>query len=147
MLEFWDDGGKVECKPLGNRARAGQVVIMDHVQWDDPNLEQYPLALYPCPSIFTITEKTADRNPGFMLMDGQNNLIWIPGDRAWKTMSHLYDAAEWSAWIKAYAAHKLAAKNRKIEQLLSQTDLLKEILVRQGIHIVTQEKAKELGIA
>ena len=41
---------------------------------------------------------------------------------------------------------KLSLKQRKIEQLEGHVELLKDILIKQGAHIVTEAQAKDFGL-
>ena len=58
----------------------------------------------------------------------------------------LYDPQEWLTWNDLHEKEKLSRKQRKIEQLESQKELLKDILIKQGIRIVTKAQAKDLGL-
>ena len=53
---------------------------------------------------------------------------------------------EWLTWNDLREKEKLSRKQRKIEQLESQKELLKDILVKQGIRIVTKAQAEDLGL-
>ena len=60
--------------------------------------------------------------------------------------SYIFDAQEWLTWNAMREKEKFSRKQRKIEQLEGHVDLLKDILVKQGVRVVTEEQAKELEI-
>lgn len=147
MLEFWKDGKKVGCEAIYGRGHVGQVVVLDHVSFgDNPNLEKYPLARYPQPYAFTIVEKVEGKDGYYVVMDGDGSRIVLCDQYYGASEAYLYDANEWLAWQKEHAREKLARKERKIEQLEGHLALLKEILTKQGIRLVSEETAKKLGI-
>ena len=59
MLEFLQNGKKIEVNAIYDKGKVGQTVIFgQRVDWGvNPNPTEYPLSQYPCPSIFTIVEK------------------------------------------------------------------------------------------
>lgn len=60
--------------------------------------------------------------------------------------SYLYDAQEWLKWNAMRENEILSRKQRNIEQLEGHMELLKDILIKQGARIVTEEQAKDLGL-
>ena len=77
-------------------------------------------------------------------MDG--NIIRARFTGISNTSAYLYDMQEWVTWNEGRIAEKLSRKEHKIELLQGQVNLLKNILVQQGIRIVTQEQAEKLGL-
>jgi hypothetical protein len=144
-LEFWKDGQSVKVDSIDSRAEIGQVVILDHVNFGgNPNSTKHPLAKYPQPCAFTIVdkEKDADGYGCFVVLDDKGNRIAL----SWTDASYLYEANEWLAWNRAHAREKLSRKERRIELLEGHLDLLKSIMAQQGVRIVSEEVAKQLGI-
>jgi len=145
MLEFYKDGNPVKCNPIFKNGRVGQCVVLTNVGYSpDADLEVNPLAGYAQPAIFTIIGKTEH---AYTLKD-TNGKIFVVADRSFgASCAYLYDAQQWAQWCKAHEAEKLARKQNKIEQLEAQVDLLKSILIKQGIRVVTVEQADALGLS
>ena len=146
MLEFWQNGKKIELQAIYLDGEVGQTVIygqqVDYGRNPDPT--EKPLSQYSCPSIFTIVEKIDGQSGYYILRDAKGNYIKVSNvssDCWW-----LYDAQEWLTWSAMHEKEKLSRKQRKIEQLEGHIELLKDILIKQGIRIVTEAQAKNLGI-
>lgn len=147
MLEFWKEGKKVECVAIYTRGRVGQAVILDYVSFgDNPDLTKYPLASYAQPYAFTIAEKVEGKQGYYVVVDDKDKRIVLRDEHYGASCSYLYDANDWISWQKEKAREKLARKERKIEQLEGNLALLKDILVNQGIRIVSEATARKLGI-
>ena len=148
MLEFWQNGKKIEVKAIYSNGKVGQTVIFgQRVDWGvNPDTTKYPLSQYPCPSIFTIVEKIEGKNGYYVLSDANGNRIKLQDEYYGASESYLYDAQEWLTWNALHEKEKLSRKQRKIEQLEGHVELLKDILIKQGARIVTQEQAKDLGL-
>ena len=148
MLEFWQKGKKIEVKAIYSNGKVGQTVIFgQRVDWGvNPDTTKYPLSQYPCPSIFTIVEKIEGKNGYYVLSDANGNRIKLQDEYYGASESYLYDAQEWLTWNALHEKEKLSRKQRKIEQLEGHVELLKDILIKQGARIVTQEQAKDLGL-
>lgn len=146
MLEFWQNGKKIEVNAIYSEGKVGQMVIFgQRVDWgENPDPIEKPLSQYSCPSIFTIVEKQEGENGYYILKDAKDNSIKVTFDScdSW----YLYDSQEWLTWNDLHEKEKLSRKQRKIEQLESHKELLKDILTKQGIRIVTEAQAKDLGL-
>lgn len=146
MLEFWQNGKKIEIEAIYGKGKVGQMVIFgQRVGWgENPDPIKQPLSQYPCPSIFTIVEKQEGEDGYYVLSDANGNRIKVQlhGVSAY----YLYDAQEWLTWNAMHDMEKLSRKQRKIEQLEGHVGLLKDILIKQGAHIVTEAQAKDLGL-
>lgn len=148
MLSFWQNGKEIEVKAIYGNGKVGQTVIFgQRVDWGvNPDTTKYPLSQYPCPSIFTIVEKIEGKNGYYVLSDANGNRIKLQDEYYGASESYLYDAQEWLTWNALHEKEKLSRKQRKIEQLEGHVELLKDILIKQGARIVTQEQAKDLGL-
>ena len=71
MLEFWQNGKKIEVNAIYDKGKAGQTVIFgQRVDWGvNPDPTEYPLSKYPCPSIFTIVKKQEGKDGYYILSD------------------------------------------------------------------------------
>ena len=145
MLEFWQNGKKIEINAIYSKGNIGQMVIFgQRVDWGvNPSPTQRPLSQYSCPSIFTIVEKNEEVLGYYILSDIKGNRIKVDlrNDSA-----YLYDAQEWLTWNNLRENEKFSRKQRKIEQLEGHVELLKDILIKQGVRIVTKAQAEELGL-
>lgn len=148
MLEFFQNGNKIQVNAIYSKGKVGQTVILgQRVDWGvNPDPTIYPLAQYPCPSIFTIVEKHEGEDGYYLLSDANGNCITLHNKFYGACESYLYDAQEWLTWNAMHEKYKLSCKQRKIEQLEGHVELLKDILIKQGVHIVTEAQAKDLGL-
>lgn len=146
MLEFWQNGKKIEISAIYSKGKVGQMVIFgERVDWGvNPDPTKNPLSQYPCPSIFTIVEKQEGENGYYILKDAKGNSIKVTFDScdSW----WLYDSQEWLTCNDFHEKEKLSFKQRKIEQLEGHLELLKDIIIKQGIRIVTKAQAEDLGL-
>lgn len=125
--------------------KVGQMVIYgERVNWGvNPDPTKNPLSQYTCPSFFTIVEKQEGENGYYILKDAKGNSIKVTFDT---TSWLLYDLQEWLTWNDLCIKEELSCKQRQIKQLENHEKLLKDILINQGIRIVTESQAKELGL-
>ncbi len=146
MLGFCVNGKNIELLPICDKGSIGQMVILgSRVDWgNNPDPVEKPLSKYPYLSIFTIVVKELGEDGYYILSDakGERVKIYLVGTDHW----YLYDAQEWLNFNHLRETEKFARKERKISQLEGHVDLLKDILVKQGIRIVTEGQAKKLGI-
>ena len=148
MLEFYKDGKPVSIKPICSNGNLGQMVIYGQkVDWGPrATSTSAPLSQYQSPSVFKITEigkGSHGYGPYYCLQDPTGKCINVdPKQGGW----YLYDAQEWLIWQNLHLNEKLARKQNKIELLESHLSLLKDILIKQGIHIVTKEQAEKLNL-
>lgn len=147
MLEFWKNGKQVAIKAIWNNGKVGQAVIYgERVDWgENPDPIKKPLSKYSCPSLFTIVEKKEENEGYYVLSDTNGNRIKVHSEWGGHE-DYLYDAQEWLTWNALHEKEKLSRKQRKIEQLEGHVELLKDILIKQGVHIVTEEQAKNFGL-
>ncbi len=146
MLEFCVNGKTILLHPICNKGSVGQMVILgSRVDWgNNPDPVAKPLSKYPYLSLFTIVVKATNEDGYYILSDakGEQIKVSMKGTDHW----YLYDAQEWLNFNHLRETEKFARKERKISQLEGHVDLLKDILVKQGIRIVTEDQAKKLGI-
>ena len=148
MLELWQQNGneiKITVNPISDKGKVGQMVIFGvRVDWGvDSNPTEYPLSQYPYPSIFTIIKKVEDKDGYYILKDAKGNNIKLHYEHG---TSYLYDAQEWLTFNDVRTTDQFSFKDKEKEKLKDRLDLLKDILIKQGIHIVTKEQAEYLGI-
>ena len=149
MLEFLKNGKKIEVDAIYGNGEVGQQVIYgQRYDWGaNPNPKIAPLSQYPCPSIFTIVEKIEESIGGYyILTDIKGNRIKLEYFFSSSGAGALYDAQEWLTWSYMHEKEKISCKQRKIEQLEAQVELLKDVLIKQGTRIVTEAQAQELGL-
>lgn len=149
MLEFWQNGEKIEVKAIYGKGTVGQMVIFgQRVDWGvNPDPTKKPLSQYTCPSIFTIVEKVEGKDGYFILRDANGKLIKLQDEYYGASCgAYIYDAQEWLVWNEMHEKEKFSRKERKIAQLEGHLELLKDILIKQGIRIVTKAQAEDLGL-
>lgn len=122
MLEFWKDGKKIE------------------------DFVKNPLSQYSYATIFTIVEIVAGKEGYYVLSDVNGNLIKLQDEYYGASAEYLFDAQEWLTWNVMREEEKFSRKQRKIEQLEGHLELLKNILTNQGVRIISDTKAKALGL-
>ena len=148
MLEFLQNGKKIKVNAIYGEGKLGQMVIFgQRVDWGvNPDPMEYPLSKYSCPSIFIIVEKIEGKEGYYLLRDVNGKLIKVQDKFYGASVSYLYDAQEWLEWNDMHEKEKVYRKERKIEQVECHLELLKDILINQGIRIVTKAQAEELGL-
>ena len=144
MLTFWQNDKSIEIYPIYYKGQVGQMVIFgEQVTW---GRMKPPLSAYKAPSLFTIVEKEEGENGYCILKDTTGNLIKLQGSHYSTSTRFLYDAQEWLSWNRMREKEALSEKNREIERLEGHIALLKDILINQGIRVVTEAQAKILGL-
>lgn len=140
---------KIEDRLYSN-GRVGMIVVLDSVFLGSDS----PFAKYQQPAFFTIVE---DQTPEpryqgiYVLRDSDGNMIRtqaeddVRGDQS--ISPYLAEVSKWAAWMKNKVEGDRQIQDRKISTLRDRQELLKEILVAQGVRVVTDEQAKALGIA
>lgn len=144
MFEYCINGNTIQVNPIYQNGYVGQTVIYGQKVSFKGSFYN-PLSNYSAPSIFTIVEKNEARDGYYILIDSSGNKIKIQDMFNGASSPDLYDAQEWLMHNNVYTNEKINRKQRKIEQLEGQVALLKDILVKQGIKIVTEEQAQLLG--
>lgn len=148
MLSLLKNGKEIRIEAIYDKGNVGQMVILGEVDsWDlILNPIRYPLSQYPCPSIFTIVEKHNGKDGYYILRDNEGNYIKLQDEYYGAYENYLYDAQEWLTWNNMLDEEDFSNTQKEIEQLECQLELLKDILIKQGIRIVTETQAKQLGI-
>lgn len=134
-LEYQKDGRTVRCKEIRSNGHVGQTIVLASVKFGDKDV----LARYPQPCVFTIIEKFDEPNGSYVLADSEGQLITT-------NFRWFYDANEYLAWEMGRTKEKLSRKNCRIKVVEAHLALLRDILIKQGIRVVTQEQANALGI-
>lgn len=142
MLNFWQNGKEVGISAISGNGKVGQLIILgERIDWG-LNPTKYPLSKYPFLSTFTILEKKEGRQGSYVLKDTNGDSISLQANDA----CCLYDLQEWLTWNAAREAEKTSNNAKKIKQLENNIELLKDILIKQGVRIVTEEQAKSLNL-
>lgn len=148
MLEFCQNGNWIRINAIYGKGKVGQMVIFgERVDWGaNPDPVKNPLSQYTCPSIFTIVEKEEGKNGYYILSDANGNRIKLQDEHYGASEGYLYDAQEWLTWINMYEKYKRSLRQEEINQLKDHEKLLKDILIKQGVRIVTEAQSKILGL-
>lgn len=142
MLTFFKDCDVIELDPIYDKGKVGQMIIFgERVYWGK-NLDplKYPLSKYSCPSIFTIIEKQENY---YILNDSNDNNIKVRNNFEAR---FLYDAQEWLNWNDKRELEEFSCDQRKLKQLESNIELLKDIIIKQRLQNITELQANELGL-
>lgn len=150
-MKYFKDGKEVRIDCIGHRGVQGQLVVLDHVSYgENPDLEECPLAVYPQPSFFTIVEvrKLSDKDHDvfYALQDSRGRVISLTPVSMPCTDPYLYDLATWAMFHHDREVEMERRKDGRIKLLESHLDLLKAILVAQGVRVITEAQAAQLGI-
>jgi hypothetical protein len=129
-------------KRLYGSGKVGAIVVLDYVSLGEKN----PFAQYAQPAFFTIEARSP--TPGsslYTLKDSTGALIsssYEPphGDIS----SYLMEVTEWWAWHAARAEKEKAYSEQIIETLRTKFNLLREILIAQGVRVVSSATETEL---
>lgn len=149
MLSFRQNSKEIIIYPINSRGKVGQMVILCNKFERRENIDpiKQPLSQYPSHYVFTIVEKVEGENGYYILKDLDGNRIKVQDIYyGVATTTYLYDFQEWLAWNDMRQEEAISCKMREIAKLKGYIELLKEILIKQGIRIVTEEQAKNLGL-
>lgn len=139
-LEYGSGEGKETCSAIYSGGVVGQVVILDHVSFgDNPDPEVYPLGKYLQPYAFTIVGITEEEDC-YLLRDADG--VEVKSHDG----AYLFDAKEWLTWSEGRREYQLWEKADEISILNAKLNLLKEILIAQGVKVVTQAQFDALGL-
>ena len=146
MLEYHKNGKKEEVRAIYSKGEVGQIVILDGVSFgENPDTEKNPLSRYPLRTIFTIVKKDFKDawNYSYELKDAKGGHFVLIGGESGSCTCYLYDLAEWIKFQEESEKEHRARKDAKITLLESQVALLKDILIKQGVRIVTKQHVIE----
>jgi hypothetical protein len=134
-MEFYKQGKKVEVKPIFNNGRVGQIIVLTNVSLDP----EFTLSRYAQPSFFVIREIKED---GYLITDDEG----ISRNLSFRTAWFIYPAKEWTSWNMEREQEELRKKEGHIKTLTGKLELLKGILIAQGMRYVTKEQAKQFDL-
>ena len=133
---------------IHDQGQPGQIVVLDHISPE--SLPGGPYNGYSQPAFFNLIERTV---PG----DGRNNkVLYTLRDSNGKTLTvegsgggpggYLIPVEGWVAWKAATSAMRSITQDAKVHDLQVQVGILREILISQGIRVVSDTQAEKLGI-
>jgi hypothetical protein len=137
-MEFYDEERQsVRLGPIYQEGHESQVVVLTSVSLG----ENFPLGRYPQPYFFVIIGRSED---SYTLRDAEGQEVTVPFET--HLQWYLYDANEWVQWD--LKRRKVADKKaqRRLDSVIQQRDLLRAILTDQGVRVVTEEQARQLGL-
>jgi hypothetical protein len=137
-LEYQKDGQSVRLRALHDSIEQGQQVILFNVTLSDGD----PLSMYVQPAAFRVVSTSTHREGSLVLLDDDGNSVTTTMSKA----SWLYDTTNWGLFQYARQQELLRRKDRKIEQLDGHLSLLKDILIKQGVRVITAEQAAATGL-
>lgn len=147
MLQYWKDGQEITYYPIYGLGRVGQVVVLAGVGFGaNPDLAKFPLARYSQPHAFTIIERVEGRDGYYVVVDEVGSRTILRDETYGPSQNWLYDVNEWMTWQVEHAKEVVCRNEERIKELEGQLALLKDILIRQGIKVITKEQADTLGI-
>ena len=126
------------CNPIYSNGAVGQVVALYNVILSDNNI----LYGYPQPSLFTIAEKDEAEDGHYTLRDMKGEIVKIEQGRC----HCFYDAQELVNAMQREQEIKALKHKRTSDNFNLQVQLLKSILVEQGMKLVTQSQLDALGL-
>lgn len=128
-----------------DNGKVADVVVLDNVTLDKS--EGSPLSDYIQPAFFTIVElhfsnDCRDTITSYLIRDSDGAEFDVSSRYGW----YLVRLVDWVENKEQLRRETIKHKENKIIQLQYQLDILKEILTNQGIRIVKESQAKELGL-
>lgn len=118
------------------------MVVLDHVSMSPGE----PFSHYRLPAFFTILEITREETAGYhavyTMRDTGGNTVSTQGS----IPSYLIEVDEWETWRTNREDQTHADQSRKISTLRDRLELLKEIMMGQGVRVISNEQAEKLGI-
>jgi hypothetical protein len=128
---------------INGGGKVGEMVVLDHVSLGGVG----PFAKYQQPAFFVIESVDQDPHPGiktsYTLRDTQGVVVDTKGtDIHWFLMR----VTQWDRWRSDREEQTRTDQTRKIATLRDRVELLKEIMEKQGVRVITTEQAQTLGI-
>jgi len=133
-----------------DKGKVNDIVVLDNVTFGKENIfaKYKKLAKYEQPAFFTIVAavqlSTEDEKfMSYTLRDSQGIEFDVrQPDSGWL----LVEVNNWAKNKEECYKDSIYNEQVKINKLSHQNEILKEILIKQGIRIVSQAQAKDLGI-
>lgn len=129
------------------KGKKGQIVVLDGVSFGEDSKD--PLAKYLQPSFFLITEtkyiSDVSRDKEYLtyiLKDTYGNELTVSAEEGW----WLVDINEWTKEQKHKHESLIKSKEKEIEKLQHQIEILIEVLNQHEVKFITEKQAKEIGL-
>lgn len=126
-------------KAIYNTAKVGDIVVLDKVGF----IDNHPLAQFAQPAFFVVTVfRPESQSARYTAHASDGERVNISSDDAW----WFFQVRDWWTWTKA--THDESIRDHKVlaTRLTTERDVLKSVLVAQGVRIVTKEQAEALGV-
>lgn len=134
-----------------NKGKKGDVVVLDGIVLD--KIEDNPLYGYDQPAFFTITgtkwdsdTSREDKDMLYVLRDMSGKEFSVNGSGYCGCGWWLVKLDDWAKSKIGKYEEILEYEREQKEKLKHQIEILKDILTNQGIRIVKENQAKELGL-
>lgn len=129
------------------KGKKGQIVVLDGVSFGEDSKD--PLAKYLQPSFFLITEtkyiSDVSRDKKYLtyiLKDTYGNELTVSAEEGW----WLVDINEWAKEQRHTHESLIKSKEKEIEKLQHQIEILIEVLNQHEVKFITEKQAKEIGL-
>ena len=131
-----------EPRRIHGNGTVGMMVVLDHVSMSPDE----PFSHYRLPAFFTLTGSAREETPGYhavyVMRDTGGNTVSTQGS----IPSYLIEVDDWQKWRSNREDQTHSDQIRKITTLRDRLELLKEIMMGQGVRVITNEQAVALGI-
>ena len=131
-----------------NKGKKGDIVVLDNVTLSSDG--DKPLSKYHQPAFFMIIEvkwgsdkSRDDKDMMYVLKDTSGSEFTVGANCGW----WLVRLDDWAKFKEEKHAEILEYEREQKEKLKYQIEILRDILTNQGIRIVKESQAKELGLS
>lgn len=124
-------------KSVGHMCECGDIVVVAHVGFNPGHWTEK----YPQPACFTVV----NGKPGTLTLQHSGGDIIQP-EQAENVRSYLFPPQQVFDWMKAVREHDADRSEREIRILQIEKALLRDILTKQGVRVVTEAQFQQLGL-
>ena len=140
--------GLIMKDAIYDKGKVNDIVVLDNVELNLEKETSKTLIKYEQPAFFTIVkivikiENQIDKK-FYLLRDSTGKEFDVSSS---DYGGFFLEASNWARNKEQYYKEKLKDEQNKAEKLIHQQEILKEILTIQGIRIVPENQAKDIGI-
>lgn len=132
---FWEGSNYIVAKPVGNDVKIGQVVVLDWVSLEKDN----PLHKYAQPAFFKVLDVESGRHK--MKIECLYGGETLEVETTW-----FYDLKVWVNHVRRFSEGLQRDFGKEIQTLITQRDILKDVLSNAGVRVLTKEQAASIGL-
>jgi hypothetical protein len=138
-----DNGNPIRIRCIDTNGQKGQMVVLDKVNFKpDHTLSKYPQPAYFYIANVDYVEYRGRKHVEYRMQGEEGITVTVSEASA----CYFYDAIDHAKFCAGRDKEMIRRKDRKIANQATQLAVLKEVTTSQGVRIISDSQAKELGI-